>query len=507
VGEVAERTGWLDLPDSMRGSLPSLLAFAEEIRQEGFRHILVLGMGGSSLAPDTLSRVFGPKPGFPELLVLDSTHPEAVGAVTSRLDVARTLFVVSSKSGTTTEPLAFQRFFWERVRATGAPPGRQFFAITDPATPLERLAGELGFRRVFRATSTVGGRYSALTEFGLVPGALAGVDLTGLLETARTMAVACGPAEIPPLDPALRLGAVLGELANLGRDKLTLWASRGLAAFPDWVEQLVAESTGKTGKGIVPVVNEPWLAPEEYGDDRLFVELQSTGGEDPELSAHITALADAGHPVLRMRVRNPLALGGEFFRWELAVASAATILRIDPFDQPDVELAKQLARQEMARPAAGAPEVPTEGVLARDFPTLRRAVEAWLSAAAPRDYLALQAYLAPTAPTAAVLHRIRRELLRSRRIATTLGFGPRFLHSTGQLHKGGPSSGLFLQIVDTPRADLEVPGSGYTFGQLIRAQSLGDYRALREKGRRVLRIDLEHDVPGGLQRLHEAIRG
>jgi transaldolase / glucose-6-phosphate isomerase len=505
--EVPERMGWLSLPETMHDPLLQILAFAEEVRAEGTRHVVVLGMGGSSLAPDVFRGIFGNRPGYPELLVLDSTHPEAVAAVTRQVEPRHTLFLVSSKSGTTTEPLAFYRYFWEVVRASGRPPGRHFAAVTDPGTPLEKLAEEQGFRAVFRALPTVGGRYSALTMFGLVPAAAQGVDVRGLLHRARTMAEACAPPVPVGENPGLGLGAVLGELASHGRDKLTFYASRGFAPFPMWVEQLVAESTGKIGKGIVPVVDEPWVGPEHYGSDRVFVEIQQGEGVDPALVAHTARLAGAGHPVVHVRILDRLDVGPEFFLWELAVASCGIVLGINPFDQPDVELAKELARQAMARPPR--PEGGEDGSTVRtdDRRELHRRLEEWMASSRPGDYVGIQAYLPPTQATATALQEIRRLLLERLHLATTLGLGPHFLHSTGQLHKGGPNTGLFLQLVDTPEKDLEVPGAGYTFGQLIRAQALGDLEALRQKQRRVLRVDLGSNVPGGLRRLTEAVHG
>ncbi|MCI4372397.1 MAG: bifunctional transaldolase/phosoglucose isomerase [Thermoplasmata archaeon] len=505
--DVAQRMGWLHLPETMHHELAELEAFAEEVRAEGIRDVVVLGMGGSSLAPDVFARMFGHRTGYPQLRVLDSTHPDAVMALHRQIDPIRTVFAVSSKSGTTTEPLSFFHYFWDVLRTLGVPPGRHFIAITDPGTPLETLAQDRHFRGTFRATPTVGGRYSALTHFGLVPAVLAGVDIRTLLDRARTMAESCGPNEPVSQNPALRLGAVLGEMSAHGRDKLTFYAAPGFVPFPDWAEQLVAESTGKIGRGIVPVVDEPRLAPENYGPDRIFVEIEVGDRPDPGLSAHTAHLEAAGHPVVRLRVRELADLGQEFFRWELAVAAAGMILGIDPYDQPDVEFAKELARKAMASGTDSSATTPVITVLAANDSELRRAVTEWMHSCRPGDYVGIQAYLAPSAETRTALDTLRRTALERLHVATTLGFGPRFLHSTGQLHKGGPPTGLFLQIVDTPRHALAVPDTDYGFGQLIRAQSLGDYQALRQKDRRVLRVDLGTDVPGGLARLVEALHG
>ncbi|MFY9717521.1 MAG: glucose-6-phosphate isomerase [Thermoplasmata archaeon] len=507
AADVANRTGWLALPEQMRSEVPGLRSFAEGVRADGTRHVVLLGMGGSSLAPDVLRRMYGPRPGFPEMIVLDSTHPDAVRGVRDRIDPARSLFVVSSKSGTTTEPLDFYRFFRNAVENARVDPSPHFAAVTDPGSPLDGLATKERFRTVFRAVSTVGGRYSALTMFGLAPAALLGVNLDELLARAGRMADASGATVPATANPGLSLGAALGEVAARGRDKLTMYAGPSVGAFPIWAEQLVAESTGKEGRGIVPVVGEPFAAPATYGNDRQFVELQSTSAPDAQLAAHTARLEAAGHPVLRFSLGETADVGQEFFRWEVGVALAGAILGINPFDQPDVELAKQLARAAMARPAgpAASPEVREERI--GEGPALTDALARWLGSARPRDYVALQAYVAPTEPVSAALDALRQVLLARTRLATTVGFGPRFLHSTGQLHKGGPNTGLFLQIVDTPAADLEVPGAGYTFGQLIHAQSLGDYQALQQKGRRVLRVQLGTDVAAGLEKLTEACRG
>ena len=505
ASDVAQRMGWLRLPEMMHEQLHELTSFAEAVRSEGFRHVVVLGMGGSSLAPDVLRGMFGHRPGYPELLVLDSTHPDAVAAVQRAIDVSRTLFLVSSKSGTTIEPLSFYRYFADAVRASGAAPGRSFVAITDPGTPLEKLAHEDGFRAVFLALPTVGGRYSALTMFGLVPAALVGVDVRSLLDRAWTMAEACAPSVPVRENPGLALGAALGELGTHGKDKLTLYAGGSFAPFPVWVEQLVAESTGKVGKGIVPIVDEPRVPPDRYGSDRVFVEVQERGRLDGPLATHTSRLESAGFPVVRVQVPDPLAVGEEFFRWEMAVASAGNVLGIDPYDQPDVELAKELARRAMARPADAAAGPDRTTVSVNEPAALAEAVASWTGSARPGDYVGIQAYLAPTAETTGALEQLRRRLLEGLRLATTCGYGPRFLHSTGQLHKGGPNTGLFLQLIDLPRQDRPVPGAGYTFGELIRSQSMGDYQALRQKERRVLRVDLGDDAPRGLERLLGAL--
>ncbi len=507
VPELSDRMGWLTLPESMREHAGELTQFARAVRQSGTRHVVLLGMGGSSLAPEVFQRTFGNAAGHPALIVLDSTHPDAVRAVESRIDLARTLVLVSSKSGTTTETLSLFRYFWHRTEHIAAR-GSHFAAITDPDTPLARLAGERGFLRTFEAPPDVGGRYSALTVFGLVPAALIGVDVHRLLDRARHMAETSGPHVPCSESPALALGAALGELALAGRDKVTFFASPSLEALPSWIEQLIAESTGKNGKGIVPVVDESPAAPGEYGKDRVFVGLQLSADRALELETLLDALEAAGQPVVRLRLDEAADVGREFFRWEVAVAAVGAVLGINPFDQPDVQLAKELAQQAMhdqggsgRRGLKGSPEVRLERPQ-----ELVQAVRPWLAEVRPNDYVALHVYLASTQASSAALREIRRTLGESLHVATTAGYGPRFLHSTGQLHKGGPNSGVFLQIVDDPGHDLPVPETSYTFGTLIRAQAAGDLEALRQRGRRILSVSVGRDAANGLARVAELLR-
>ncbi|HET9225436.1 MAG TPA: phosphoheptose isomerase, partial [Thermoanaerobaculia bacterium] len=460
----------------------------------GIRDAVVLGMGGSSLAPEVFARTYGSANGYPRLTVLDSTHPEAVRSLAARLDPARTLFVVSSKSGTTTETLSLFRSFWQWTGGAG----RQFVAVTDPGSFLEKLARERGFRAVFNAPEDVGGRYSALTNFGLVPAALLGVDVRELLLRARSMAELC--TEPAASNPGLILGAAMGELALAGRDKVTFLASRAIESCPDWIEQLVAESTGKHGHGIVPVVGERPGEPGVYGQDRFFVGLFL--GDDRPLETRLAALEEIGHPVARFRLSEPADLGREMYRWEMATAAAGAVLGVNPFDQPDVQLAKELATRAMKERSSSAP---ADEIRASDAGPLGSALEHWLSGAGPGSYLGVHAYLPAAQETAEILHDIQARLRDRTRLATTLGYGPRFLHSTGQLHKGGPDTGRFLQIVDEPERDLPVPETDFTFGTLIRAQADGDRGALEQRGRRVMRLNLGTAVSGGLARLREAL--
>jgi transaldolase/glucose-6-phosphate isomerase len=502
VPELVDRLGWLELPETMQAQAPELADFGREISSAGMRTVVLLGMGGSSLAPEVLQRTFGPAAGYPALRVLDSTHPDAVAGLSEELDLSSTLFVVSSKSGTTIETLSFFYTFWDRVQHEVEDARARFVAITDPGSHLAELAQERGFRRVFLAPSDVGGRFSALSHFGLVPAALLGLDVELLLARGRAMAMACGPQQTASASPGLRLGAALGELALAGRDKLVLLTTPELASFPDWVEQLVAESTGKEGEGILPVVGEAELAAESYAADRFFVALSSDGEGSEELGRRLNALEEAGHPVVRIRMEDSYDLGAEIFRWEVAVAAAGSVLGIQPFDQPDVQLAKEMAKQVMS---GGDPAVASAELGASQEERLSAAIQQWMGKGRPGDYIAIQAFLAPSPATVAALTRLQQELQQASGLAVTIGFGPRFLHSTGQLHKGGPPTGLFLQLVDEPGAQIAVPETDYDFGGLVGAQALGDARALLQKDRRLLRVVLDTGVESGMMQLREAI--
>ena len=496
--ELSNRLGWLRLPEKSLEQIETIQAFAAEISDAGMNHVVLLGMGGSSLAPEVFERTFGSASGYPELIVLDSTHPDAVRTVESTIDPARTLFVVASKSGTTLETLSFYRTFWDRVCAVTSTPGSHFVAITDPGSALEKLAEDRQFRRVFGAPASVGGRYSALSVFGLVPAALIGVDIKLLIERARSMAYSSSDAVKASDNPSLRLGVTLALLAVEGIDKVTFFGSPKIAALPIWIEQLVAESVGKAGKGIIPVDGEALAAPDDYGRDRLFVAMSLKGDGDEQIAERLAALEAAGHPVLSLALRDKFDLGSEMFRWELATAAAGAVLGINPFDQPDVQLAKSLAKEAMASKGDGA-TVPDEGIVdAADQPTLSTALAEWAKVNLG-DYVAIQAYLSPTEEAAASLQDIRTKLGQRLGVATTIGFGPRFLHSTGQLHKGGANNGLFLQFVDTPSEDLPVPETGFSFAELIEAQAIGDAKALAQRGRRVLRVNLGPDALAGLK--------
>ena len=510
---VANALGWLSVFEGVRDEIQGLTEFVHELRAEGCRSAVLLGMGGSSLAPEVMSAILGTRPGYLDLHVLDSTDPAAVAAVAAAVDLESTLFVVASKSGGTTETACFHAYFYERLRELdGEHAGHHFVAITDEGASLEQQALDQGFRAVFVNPGDIGGRYSALSFFGMVPAALIGVDLERLLDGVRAMAVACGPDVPAEQNPALRLGAAMGELALHGRDKLTLVFEPPLAPLGAWVEQLVAESTGKEGTGILPVDLEELGPAGAYGDDRVFAAVRLAGAADAGVAGALEALRDAGHPVLEHEMADVLDLGGEFLRWEIAVAAAGHVLGIDAFDQPNVQESKDMTKGLLGEYAATG-ELPAEPpaddgrrvvypVGDEDLPA---ALREFLAQAAAGDYVALQAYVAPGQAVWDQLQAVRLQLRDGLRVATTLGFGPRYLHSTGQLHKGGPNTGLFLQLLGHDPDDVEIPGQPYSFGTLKRAQARGDLTALRTHGCRAIRVCLGDDVPAGLARLAELI--
>ncbi len=484
--------GWLSLPEQMLESLEVLLARAEEARE--YVDVVLLGMGGSSLCPDVLRRLFGPVQGRPRLHVLDTTDPGTILALRRELDLERTLFIAASKSGTTTETLSHLAYFWqETLRAGVRSPGHHFAAITDAGTELERTAGERGFRWTFLNPPDVGGRYSALSYFGLVPGAMMGVDVHQLLERAREMSTMCGPSVPVTRNPGLWLGATLGRLAELGRDKLTLVMSPQVASFSSWLEQLLAESTGKEGRGIVPVADEPLGPPKGYGEDRLFVHVRL--GPRDDVTA-VEELERAGQPVVTLVMRDLLDLGGEFLRWEIATAVAGAMLGIDPFDQPNVQESKDNTRQLLAEYASSGRLPTAEAVPAAEAGP---ALVDLLGQARRGAYLAIMSYTARTETSEAAIARIRRCVRDATRMATTAGYGPRFLHS------GGPPVGLFLQVVQEDGEDVPIPGEPYGFSILKQAQALGDLRSLRARGYPTLRVQLGRSPEEGWRALAEAV--
>ena len=482
--EITDRLGWLSLPTDMGSNVADLVSFADEVARDGYTHVVLLGMGGSSLGPEMLRQAFGSTPERPELIVLDSTVPGWVRAVVGRIDPSSTLFLVSSKSGTTIEPNVLYSYFRSLVDGAAGRDraGASFAAVTDPGTALEELASREGFRRVFHGNPEVGGRYSILSSFGLVPAALMGIDVEKMLDRASGMREACLASD-PGDNPAAALGAAIGRLALEGRDKLTIFASPSIAGFGLWVEQLVAESLGKEGRGVVPVAGEYPLGPDAYGDDRLFVHLRLEGEDNSPVDAALDELSRSGQPVVRLDLGDLFDLAAEVFRWEFAVAVAGVVLRVNPFDQPDVQAAKDMTNSVLAEfgSSRALPKAP-ETMPAADL----------LSQIRPGDYVAIMEYAHQTPELDAAVDELRRAMMTRYRVATTMGYGPRFLHSAGQLHKGGPPLGLFLQLVDDTGADVDIPGQPYSFGVLASAQALGDLRALKAAGRRVCRMD-----PGG----------
>lgn len=476
---IQNSLGWLNVAAEMTGVAGELREFAEEVRHK-FKHVMVCGMGGSSLCPEVLAQTFGQQPEFPELLVLDSTDPDVLAEFAARIDVEKCLFVIASKSGTTTEPNVFYKFWYDRAKSD-----ENFVVITDPGSPLV----EQDFAKVFLNQPDIGGRYSALSYFGMLPGALMGLDIGTLLDRAQNHA---------DMDAAMRLGAAIGECANVGRDKLTFVIDPRLAALGLWIEQLIAESTGKEGKGIVPVVGEPLSDSSVYGDDRVFVSI-SLKGATKDINEKLDELAEAGHPVIRHELSDLYDLGAEFFMWEFATACAGWRLGINPFDQPNVQEAKDATKELLA-------EFTKDGHLPDSAPemSLADAVRSQLDKIEPGDYIAFLNYLEPTPEIDQQFQQIRTHLRDKTHCATTVGYGPRFLHSTGQLHKGGPNTGVFFQVGAKDKNDFPIPGETYTFSVLKEAQALGDFRALKAHDRRVVRIDLGDDPLSGLRRLAEA---
>ncbi len=512
---IARSLGWLRVAETMAERVSELRKFVQEIKEAGFSHVVHMGMGGSSLAPLVFERVFGPNPHGLPLLVLDTTDPASVAAVEEQVRLSTTLFIVASKSGTTSEPIAFGDYFYARVKALkGGKAGENFVVITDPDTPLARLAEERGFARVFLNFSDMGGRYSALSYFGLLPAALLGLDLKGILDEVLAMSRACQR----PLteNPGALLGAALGEMALAGRDKVTFLLPKELSSLGMWLEQLIAESTGKEGTGLLPIAGEEPGSPLVYGNDRLFVSIQMKGRIDPGLEDKVRLLQAANFPVIFIEVREAAGIVQEFFRWEVATAVAGAVLGINPFDQPNVQESKDATNrllksvEERGTLTEPAP-VMTHGPLSFFGQDKAESPEhllwSFVGEARPGDYISLQAYLTEDADTEELLQAIRLRLRDSLHVATTIGYGPRFLHSTGQFHKGGPNSGLFIQLTCRDAIDLSIPGKPYTFGIFKKSQALGDLEALARHGRRTMRIDLGDDAKKGLGLLKRLIEG
>jgi transaldolase / glucose-6-phosphate isomerase len=519
--------GWLDIVAEQQRNVRRFTNFAAEVEDAKFSHVLLLGMGGSSLCPEVVRESFGKLAGFPELHVLDSTDPARIKSIEDSIDLGNTLFIVSSKSGSTLEPNIFKQYFFERARQVvgDAEVGNRFVAITDPGSKLRQAAESDGFRKIFLGVPSIGGRYSALSDFGLAPAAAIGVDVVKFLDQTSRMVTACGPEASALDNPGVILGAILGVAHNQHRDKITIIASPGIYDLGAWLEQLLAESTGKNGHGLVPVDRESFGDPETYGEDRVFVYLRLESTPDAHQDAAIKNLEGAGQPVVTISVTDVYSLGQEFFRWEIATAVAGSIIGINPFDQPDVEASKIATKtltEEYERSGSLPAETPmfeAEGVKLfaddRNAEALNAAIgnrslisylKAHLDRLQPGDYFALLAYIEMNDQHERKLQWARHMVRDAKRVATCLGFGPRFLHSTGQAYKGGPNTGVFLQITCDDAFDLTVPGQKYTFGIVKAAQARGDFAVLAERGRRALRVHLGADVDAGLERLNEAVR-
>ena len=526
--DEANWLGWLDIVEEQIAQHDQLAKLAKEIQARGFQDVLLLGMGGSSLCPEVLRMTYGRVTHFPTLHVLDSTDPGQVKAVEHLIDIPKTLFIVSSKSGTTLEPNIFKQYFFERTKqAVGAVKvGSQFIAITDPGSKMQQVAESDRFLHVFFGRPSIGGRYSALSNFGMVPAAIIGVDTKKFLDRAAVMVKACGAAVSVEENPGAALGIVLGTAANAGRDKVTIITSPGIADLGAWLEQLLAESTGKIGKGIIPVDKEHLTTPDIYGNDRVFVYVRLESGPDADQDAKVAAIEKAGHPVIRIAMPDIYELGAEFFRWEIATAVAGSIIGINAFNQPDVEASK-IATRELTSAYEKTGSLPAEKPVVEDsgirlFTDEKNAAElaklaggdqslagylkAHLSRIKAGDYFAVLGYIQMNAEHEQSLQAVRHAVRDKKRVATCLGFGPRFLHSTGQAYKGGPNSGVFLQITCDDSVELPVPGQKYTFGIVKAAQARGDFQVLADRGRRALRVHLGSNLKAGLATLQAAVQ-
>ena len=527
---IQNSLGWLTVADSMLEHAKDLKAFAERVRSDGFQDVMLLGMGGSSLCPEVFRRTFGQIPGYPRLHVLDSTDPATVRSMEQAVDVAKTLFIVASKSGSTTEPHMFYQYFFDRVsKVKPDRPGANFVAITDPGSLLEQIAKEKQFRRIFQNPADIGGRYSALSFFGIVPAALMGLDIEEILERAVRAAHACERFVPCEENPGARAGAILGALASHRKDKVTFVISPPIDSLGLWIEQLIAESTGKEGIGILPVAGEPLGGPEVYGHDRIFVYITTQAFHSEEIEAKLAELQEAGHPVVRHVMRDELSLGREFFLWEIATALAGSLMGINPFDQPNVQESKdntkallELYKKEERLPSQeviweqndsriygdGATRTTLQKIIEEKKGTgsLEDFIAAHMSRCKEGDYVAFTAYIMENEEHDRLLQLLRTHVRDSLRVATTVGYGPRFLHSTGQLHKGGSNAGVFIQITQDETEDLPIPGEPYSFGVLKQAQALGDFQSLSNRNRRAIRFHVGKDTKAGLNALLNAMQ-
>lgn len=516
--------GWLDITDQQLETIDNLTAIAADVEAAGFKDALLLGMGGSSLCPEVLRMTFGKIAGYPELHVLDSTDPAQIKSIESKVDLANTICIVSSKSGSTLEPNIYKQYFFERIKSKVGDKevGNRFIAITDPGSKMQRVAEKDKFRKIFKGVPSIGGRYSAISNFGMVPGAVMGLDVAKFLKCAKQMVEACGAYTEASANPGVILGTILGTAAKQGRDKLTIVTSPGIFDLGAWLEQLIAESTGKSGKGIIPVDREQLAEPSAYGSDRVFAYLRLQSEPDKKQAAAVDALAKAGHPVVRIVLPDVYALGQEFFRWEIATAVAGSIIGINAFNQPDVEASKVETRKLTG-------EYESTGKLPAEFPfftddaiklyadpkntkvlkggvNLVGHLKRHLERIGPGDYFGVLGYITMNDENEKALQKMRLAVRDNKKVATVLGFGPRFLHSTGQAYKGGPNSGVFLQITCDDAVDVLVPQQSYTFGVVKAAQARGDFAVLAERGRRAIRVHLGKDLAAGLATLNQAVQ-
>ena len=516
--------GWLGITEEQIAHIDALKNIAADLKKAKFKHALLLGMGGSSLCPEVLRMTFGKIKGFPELHVLDSTDPAQIKAIEKKVDLKSTICIVSSKSGSTLEPNIYKQYFFERVKAKVGEKevGNRFIAVTDPGSKMQQVAETDKFRKIFAGVPSIGGRYSALSNFGMVPGAVMGLDLPKFLKNTEEMVKACGASAAADTNPGVLLGTILGVAATQGRDKVTIIASPGIADLGAWLEQLLAESTGKIGKGIVPVDREKLGKPAVYGNDRVFAYLRLETKPNKAQDAAVSALEKAGHPVVRISLPNIYNLGQEFFRWEIATAVAGSIIGINAFNQPDVEASK-IETKKLTSEYEAAGKLPAEtpffegsGIklyaderntaALKGGSTLADVLKAHLGRIGAGDYFGVLGYVTMNAANDTALQKIRHAVRDKKKVATVLGFGPRFLHSTGQAYKGGPNSGVFLQITCDDAVDLPVPGQKYTFGVVKAAQARGDFAVLAERGRRALRVHLGKNVGKDLAKLGSALQ-
>ena len=516
--------GWLTITEEQIAHIDVLKQVAEDVKKARFKDALLLGMGGSSLCPEVLRMTFGKMKGFPELHVLDSTDPAQIKAIEAKVDLQRTLCIVSSKSGSTLEPNIYKQYFFERVKAKVGEKeaGNHFSAITDPGSKMQQVAEADNFRRIFLGVPSIGGRYSAISNFGMVPAAVMGLDVEKFLKNTEEMVTACGASSAADFNPGVILGTILGVAANHGRDKITIVTSPGIFDLGAWLEQLIAESTGKIGKGIIPVDRERLARPASYGNDRVFAYVRLASKPNKAQDAAVAALEKAGHPVVRITLPNTYNLGQEFFRWEIATAVAGSIIGINAFNQPDVEASK-IETKKLTSQYETTGSLPAESpffeekgikLFADEKNTaalkggakLADVLKAHLSRIGAGDYFAVLGYITMNPANEKTLQTIRHAVRDKKKVATVLGFGPRFLHSTGQAYKGGPNSGVFLQITGDDAKDLPVPGQKYTFGIVKAAQARGDFAVLAERGRRALRVHLGKNLKTGLAMLTRAVQ-